>query len=308
MSSQPKSPGRILVIGAGGHAKAVVGAAKVTGYDVRAIYDDDEPNGGKASSECPSSDPSIAFSTPRIPVIVAIADAATRKAFVDRLPLEWGTLIHSTAIIDPTVEIGPGTVAFAGVVVQADARIGGARHPQRECHRVARLRPGRVCASAPGVDLASGVHIGIGSFLGIGAVATSGIRVGCWTTVGAGAAVTCDLPDRVVAVGCPARVIKTVEIETFAIRRGISVTATTRRSTRGTLRRSTRSAREPPARGRHGRGTRNARLTHDSERIMALIWDAIGEVNELLPDDARVPHEDNAVLLGQGGRSTRLAW
>ena len=34
---------------------------------------------------------------------------------------------------------------------------------------------------------------------------------------------------------------------------------------------------------------------------MTLIWQAIDEVNELLPEDARVPHDDNAVLLGASG-------
>ena len=144
-------------------------------------------------------------------MIVAIADATTRKAFVDRLPLEWGTLIHSTAIIDPTVEIGPGTVAFAGVVVQADARIGA--------HVIlnANATVSHDCVLeefvhlAPGVDLASGVHIETGSFMGIGAVAMSGMRIGAWTTVGARRRVTTDLPDHVVAVGCPARIIKSIE-------------------------------------------------------------------------------------------------
>ena len=58
-----------------------------------------------------------------MPVIVGIADAATRKLLVERLPLEWATLIHKTAVVDPTAQVAPGTVIFAGVVVQADAHI-----------------------------------------------------------------------------------------------------------------------------------------------------------------------------------------
>ncbi|HEY4308525.1 MAG TPA: acetyltransferase [Pirellulales bacterium] len=212
MSSASKSPGTILVIGAGGHAKAVVGAAKISGYDVRAIYDDDESKWGKGILGVPIFGPiNRILDAPRIPVIVAIADGTTRKAFVERLPLEWGTLIHTTAVIDPTAEISPGTVAFAGVVVQADAKIG----PHVILNANATVSHDCVLEEyvhlAPGVDLASGVHVGAGTFFGIGSVAMSGIRVGCWTTVGAGAAVTADLPDRVVAVGCPARIIKSIE-------------------------------------------------------------------------------------------------
>jgi acyl carrier protein len=42
-------------------------------------------------------------------------------------------------------------------------------------------------------------------------------------------------------------------------------------------------------------------LSHDLDRITTLIWDAIDEVNELLPVDARVPREDDAILLGKSG-------
>jgi sugar O-acyltransferase (sialic acid O-acetyltransferase NeuD family) len=209
MTSPSKPLGSILVIGGGGHAKAVVGAAKVTGYDVRAVYDDDPDKWGRGILGVPIFGPiNRILDAPRMPVIVAIADAATRKAFVERLRLEWATLIHRTAIVDPTVEIAPGTVVFAGVVVQADAHVGA--------HAIlnANATVSNDCSLeeyvhlAPGVDLSSGVHVGTGSFLGIGAVALPNVRIGAWTTVGAGAAVTSDLPDRVVAVGCPARVIK----------------------------------------------------------------------------------------------------
>lgn len=212
MSTPSPSKGSILVIGAGGHAKAVVGAAKVSGYDVRAVYDDDQEKWGKGILGVPIFGPiNRILDAPRMPVLVAIADAMTRKTIVERLALEWITLIHKTAIVDPTADISPGTVIFAGVVVQAEARIGA--------HVIlnANATVSQDCVLedyvhlAPGVDLSGGVHIGIGAFLGIGAVAMPKVRIGDWTTVGAGAAVMGDLPDRVVAVGCPARAIKSVD-------------------------------------------------------------------------------------------------
>ena len=36
----------------------------------------------------------------------------------------------------------------------------------------------------------------------------------------------------------------------------------------------------------------------DKDRITALIWDAIDEVNELLPEEARAQKAEDAVLLG----------
>ncbi|KAF6584487.1 acetyltransferase, partial [Paenibacillus sp. EKM208P] len=62
---------------------------------------------------------------------------------------------------------------------------------------------------SPGVHMAGGVQIGRCAHIGIGASLIPGIRVGGNTLVGAGSCVIRDLPGNVIAVGCPARVIKT---------------------------------------------------------------------------------------------------
>jgi sugar O-acyltransferase (sialic acid O-acetyltransferase NeuD family) len=209
MPSLDKKPASILVIGGGGHAKAVVGAAKVSGYDVRAVYDDDPEKWGRGILGIPIFGPiNRILDAPRMPVVVAIGDAGMRKHIVERLQLVWGTVIHRIATIHPTVEIAPGTIVFAGTVIQADARIGAHAIVNANATVSNDCVLGDYVHLAPGVDLSHGVLVGTGSFMGIGSVATPDIRIGAWTTVGAGAAVTADLPDRVVAVGCPARVIK----------------------------------------------------------------------------------------------------
>jgi len=53
--------------------------------------------------------------------------------------------------------------------------------------------------------------VGEGTFIGLGSSVIPGIRIGRWSVIGAGAAVTEDLPDNCTAVGVPARVIKTHE-------------------------------------------------------------------------------------------------
>jgi acetyltransferase-like isoleucine patch superfamily enzyme len=52
------------------------------------------------------------------------------------------------------------------------------------------------------------VRIGAGSDIGAGATILAGVTVGQGVQVGAGAVVVSDLPDRVVAAGVPARVIR----------------------------------------------------------------------------------------------------
>jgi acetyltransferase-like isoleucine patch superfamily enzyme len=55
------------------------------------------------------------------------------------------------------------------------------------------------------------VRIGAGSWLGAGVVVLPGVTIGRHVAVGAGAVVTTDLPDRCVAVGVPARVVRMLD-------------------------------------------------------------------------------------------------
>ena len=63
----------------------------------------------------------------------------------------------------------------------------------------------------PGVHLGGNVTIGEGAFLGVGAAAIPGVTIGAWSIVGAGAVVVSDLPERILAVGVPARIRKRLD-------------------------------------------------------------------------------------------------
>lgn len=52
-------------------------------------------------------------------------------------------------------------------------------------------------------------YIGDDSFVGIGAIILPGVRIGKEVIIGAGSVVTKDIPDHCIAVGNPAKVIKT---------------------------------------------------------------------------------------------------
>ena len=54
------------------------------------------------------------------------------------------------------------------------------------------------------------VQVGEGSLIGTGAIIIPGKKVGAWSIIGAGSVVIDNIPDYVVAVGNPAKVIKRV--------------------------------------------------------------------------------------------------
>ena len=200
----------VLVIGAGGHAKVVVSAMIAAGIGIKAILDDDPDKRGRELCGVQIDGPiSACDREEKQPAVLAIGDNSTRMRFARLLGgRTWMTVIHPHTYIHPTVQIGEGTVVFAGAIIQPDVRIGA------HCiiNSGATIDHDSVIGDfvhvAPGVNLAGNVLLADGVFLGIGSAVITGKRVGEWTTVGAGGVVVTDLPDHAVAAGVPAKVMR----------------------------------------------------------------------------------------------------
>lgn len=63
---------------------------------------------------------------------------------------------------------------------------------------------------AKGLQYTRDVHVGDNTWIGAGVVIVPGIRIGANCVIGAGSIVTKDIPDNVVAVGNPCRVLRTI--------------------------------------------------------------------------------------------------
>jgi maltose O-acetyltransferase len=64
-----------------------------------------------------------------------------------------------------------------------------------------------------GAEWAKSIRIGDDCWIGGGVIIVPGVTIGNGVTIGAGSVVTKDIPDRVVAVGNPARVIKKINAD-----------------------------------------------------------------------------------------------
>ncbi len=197
----------IIIQGGGGHAHVVMDCACAQGHAVVSIYDpkcDGELYGVPIRHEYDPKD------FPNTKMVIAIGDNAIRKIVAEKANHLFTNVIHPSAILSPYITIGDGNVVLHGVIVQAESKIGNHviinTGAQVDHHCVVE----DFVHLAPGVILCGNVCIGEGSFIGAGSTIIPGKKIGAWSIIGAGSVVIDNIPDNVVAVGNPARVIKYV--------------------------------------------------------------------------------------------------
>ncbi len=200
----------LLVVGAGGHGRVVADAARECGTWGRIAFLDACYPGLSRSGDWQvigEDSDAIGLRQEFPDLVVAIGDAHTRVRLLDNF-LSQGfnlpVIIHPNASVSRGVELGDGCVVLAqaainfGVVAGRGCIINTSASVDHDCS----LGDGvHVC---PGVHLSGGVVVGDCSWLGVGAAVIQQVNIGADTTVGAGAVVTGDLPDKVTAVGVPA--------------------------------------------------------------------------------------------------------
>ncbi|MBX3285578.1 MAG: NeuD/PglB/VioB family sugar acetyltransferase [Actinobacteria bacterium] len=145
--------------------------------------------------------------------VVAVADPSARRKLVLRaeeaglVPVD---LRHPTAVAGAVNTIGEGFVACAHVSITTNIAIG------RHAHLNLNTTVGHDCTFGdfvtvnPGANISGSVTLGHNVTIGTGAVIIQGVTVGEGTVVGAGAIVTRDLPAQVVAMGAPARPVRSL--------------------------------------------------------------------------------------------------
>ena len=212
----------LLLLGAGGHARVVAETALATGrFSGIAFLDDrcsslarlpDQQLGWPVIGPFTAAlDPQIRQKFPA--ALVAIGNAAVRLQWLPRLAAlgyQLPVVIHPTACVSPSAQLGVGSVVFAQASIQAQAMIGSGAILNTGCSVDHDTQLGNGVHVCPGAHLAGEVQVGNRSWIGIGASVIQQICIGDNVTVGAGAVVVRDLSDGVTAVGVPARVLPTV--------------------------------------------------------------------------------------------------
>jgi sugar O-acyltransferase (sialic acid O-acetyltransferase NeuD family) len=105
-----------------------------------------------------------------------------------KVSLGEGLNIMAGAVITQNISIGTGTLINANATIHHDCKIG------------------EYCELSPGCHLLGNVRLGAKTFVGAGAVILPNIVIGEEVVIGAGAVVTKDIPDGVMVKGMPAKI------------------------------------------------------------------------------------------------------
>jgi sugar O-acyltransferase (sialic acid O-acetyltransferase NeuD family) len=200
---------RFIVVGAGGHGKVVVASIIAAGDEVIGILDDDASRHGQSvlgARVLGSVD--AALIPGEAVVVLGVGSNRERRAIADRLAARYASVIHPSAIVHSSVNIGAGAVVFAGAVIQPDSVIGAHAIVNTSASIDHDNRIGAFVHIGPGVHLSGTVTVGDGTLVGIGSAVIPGMVIGEWATVGAGSAVVSNIGDRITVAGCPAKPLR----------------------------------------------------------------------------------------------------
>jgi UDP-perosamine 4-acetyltransferase len=206
------APRRVLLIGAGGHARVclealldmaeteIVGALSKDGSGIEGL--------GVPILGVQEELDNITQSKHINSFCVAIGDNHRRQQ-IGRMLTESGrkvthvvsrfALVSHTASIAPGAQLLPGSVVNAATAIAEGAIINTNASIDHDC------TVGEYVHVGPGATVGGGVTIGEVAFVGLGARVLPGLTIGAEAVVGAGAVVIDDVPPGVTVVGVPAR-------------------------------------------------------------------------------------------------------
>jgi len=195
----------VWIYGASGHGKVILDILETRQIAVEGFLDDDDSltefEGYKVIR--PATVQGM-----RADLIIAVGKNATRKKIAGNGTFNYITVIHPSAIISSGASIGNGTVIMAGSVIQRGSKIG--KHTiintgaliDHDCIL------GDYTHISPGATLCGNVTVGGGTWVGAGSTIIQGITIGSNVIIGAGSLILKDVPDNVLIVGNPQRIVR----------------------------------------------------------------------------------------------------
>lgn len=204
---------KVVMLGAGGHARSVMDIALTEcGYEFAGCLSGGGERdvlgvpviGGDELLERLYADGVRKF-------FVALGDNQLRKKLFDRcigLGMEPVNIVSRSAQVSGFAKLGRGVCVLRGAVAHTNVVLGDNCIVNTKASLDHDCVVGSHCHISVGVSICGGVLVGEGTLVAPGAVVRDGVAIGAGSVVGMGAVVTKDIPAGVVAYGVPAKVVQ----------------------------------------------------------------------------------------------------
>ena len=205
----------LLIYGAGGHAKSLIGiVTDAGGWAIHGLIDERDDMSGKAVLGHP-----VLGSGNLLPELLrrgilhafaAVGDNQARQQrgrHLDQLGFQLPILIHPTALIMTHASIDSGSMVHAFAAVGPEVSVGQHAIIGAQAGVGHESIIGDAVHIGAGSMLGGNVRVGAGSFLGMRSVVLPGITIGRNVRVAAGSVVSKDIADNLSVAGSPARVV-----------------------------------------------------------------------------------------------------
>jgi sugar O-acyltransferase (sialic acid O-acetyltransferase NeuD family) len=116
----------------------------------------------------------------------------------------FGTLVHSSCIVDPSAQVGEGSIVYPGGILDMNVAIGPNTLLNIGCRIAHDTRIGATCFLSPGVNVAGFVDVAGEVVLGIGTIVIDNIKIASGVRTAGGTVVTRHLADPGLYAGVPA--------------------------------------------------------------------------------------------------------
>lgn len=202
---------RMVVIGAGGHAKVVIEAIRASGLgDIYGLIDPAPTTRTVLGLPVLGGDELLPTLKAQgvTAAVIALGNNTVRQRIGLRLrELGFGlpTVVHPSAVISPSAHLGEGVVIMARAVIGTEAEIGDFAIINTSASLDHDNIIGAAAHIAPGCALAGNISVGERTLVGVGSAVRPGVTIGADVVVGAGSAVVNDIPAGAIVVGAPAR-------------------------------------------------------------------------------------------------------
>ncbi len=206
---------RVVIIGAGGHAKVLADALIEIGREVLGLTDVNAERWGQsvAGAMVLGDDQKLAadYSAGEVELVNgvgAVDSAAVRREVFRRLRSKgyrFASVVHPRATVSRHASLGEGVQVMAGAVIQPGVSVGENSIVNTSAVIDHDCEIGEHVHIAPGAVLCGAVIVGAGAHVGAGAVIRQGMRIGAEAMVGAGAVVVRAVADGETVVGVPAK-------------------------------------------------------------------------------------------------------